>query len=179
MKKYIKDNVIKTRQEIVIVKNGMKTINPTEEMILSDGWVEYVPQVNEGLSDEEVAKISLVKARHRLRNAVLAHDSSEEVNAFTIGGVKMWLDKATRAGLMLRFQAEQQIGKAETTLWYSGTMYSLPIENAFGMLFALEVYASACYDNTQRHLANIQKLETAEEVEAYDYTEGYPAKLKF
>ena len=42
MKQYIKDNKIKYRNEIVICKNGVQVINPTEEMILADGWQEFV-----------------------------------------------------------------------------------------------------------------------------------------
>ena len=46
MKKYEKDGKRYTRNQIVIRKNGMQIINPTEEMILADGWVEYVaPEV--------------------------------------------------------------------------------------------------------------------------------------
>jgi hypothetical protein len=49
MKQYTKVinglSVIKNRQQIVIVKGGMSTYYPTEEMILADGWVEYVPKV--------------------------------------------------------------------------------------------------------------------------------------
>ena len=44
MKKYIKDGVIKTRNNIVIKKDGMQYINPTEEMVFADGWVEYIPE---------------------------------------------------------------------------------------------------------------------------------------
>ena len=47
------------------------------------------------------------------------------------------------------------------------------------MLYALEVYASQCYDNTQRHLATVNGLQSIEEVEGYDYTTGYPTKLEF
>lgn len=55
MKQYTKNGEIKTRNKIVlrvtktIVKDGvekeveMNVYNPTEEMILADGWVEYVP----------------------------------------------------------------------------------------------------------------------------------------
>lgn len=58
MKQYIKNGEIKTRNQIVlrvtktIVRDGvekevtMNAYNPTEEMILADGWVEYVPQVD-------------------------------------------------------------------------------------------------------------------------------------
>lgn len=197
MKQYIKDNTIKTRQEIVIVKNGMKTINPTEEQILADGWVEYVAPIKETVVEtkeeytplsntttlsvpSEIAdKAAFVRARHKLRNSIISYDSSSDVNCFYMQGKKMWLDKATRAGLMLRFQAEQVMGNESTTLWYGGEQYEIPLLGAFQMLYALEVYASQCYDNTQRHLANIANLETIEEVEAYDYKEGYPEKLEF
>lgn len=43
MKRYIKDGVVKTRTNIVIKKDGMQIINPAEDMVLADGWVEYIP----------------------------------------------------------------------------------------------------------------------------------------
>lgn len=65
MKRYIKDGIIKTRNQIVIKsqrttkdKDGndkvvnTNTFNPSEEMILADGWVEYItPEPTE----EEIA----------------------------------------------------------------------------------------------------------------------------
>ena len=50
MKRYIKDGVIKTRNNIVIKKDGMQYINPTEETILADGWVEYISAPAESVS---------------------------------------------------------------------------------------------------------------------------------
>ena len=44
MKHYIKDGVIKPANRIVIKKDGMQIFNPSEEMILADGWVEYIPE---------------------------------------------------------------------------------------------------------------------------------------
>lgn len=51
MKQYIKDGIIKSRHNIVlrVTKeiNGkevkLQVINPSEEAILADGWVEYIP----------------------------------------------------------------------------------------------------------------------------------------
>jgi hypothetical protein len=57
--------------------------------------------------------------------------------------------------------------------------FPLVIDNAILMLDAIEMYAIECYDVTQRHLMNIDKLQTAEEIKNYDYTTGYPEKLKF
>ena len=42
MKLYTKNNEIKYANRIVVIKDGMQIINPTEEQILADGWVEYV-----------------------------------------------------------------------------------------------------------------------------------------
>lgn len=47
MKKYIKNDQIKQQQQIIVVVDGKQIINPTEEQILADGWVEYIPQVAE------------------------------------------------------------------------------------------------------------------------------------
>ena len=174
MKEYKKiidgKEVIKSAERIVVRKNGMQTINPTEAQILADGWEIYErPIYTPTLEDIKARKV----------DEILAYDSSEAVNEFTIGGQSVWLDKATRAGLLLRFEAESKVGREQTTLWNDGVSYTLPLVDAMQMLIALELYASECYDNTQRHLAEVSKLESIEEVESYDYTIGYPNKLAF
>lgn len=174
MKRYSKTidgkTIIRRAEEIVVKGNGSQTFNPTEEMILADGWEIYVAPVYEPTLEE-------IKARKV--EEILAYDSSSEINEFSIGGVPMWLDKATRAGLLLRFEAEGKVGRTETTLWNDAQSYTLPLEQAQQILIALELYASACYDNTQSHIAEVQKLESKEAVDAYDYTTGYPNKLLF
>lgn len=131
-----------------------------------------------GVSQEEQA----VLLKQKLMEAVTRYDSSPNVNSFYISDVQTWLDKATRVGLKLRFEAEKRLGKTETTLWQNGMQFPLPLVGdvtALDMLDGIELYASACYDNTQRHLTNIGALSTVEEILAYDYTLGYPEKLRF
>ena len=160
----------KPANKIVIVKNGMQTFNPTEEMLLADGWVEHVPLVYERTIADYIRD---------KKNEIGWFDSSEEVNIFYIQDLPVWLDKATRAGLKLRFEAEIAMGKLDTVLWYDSMQFPLSLEQAMKMLYAIEVYASACYDNTQYHLSQVDKLETIEEIENYDYKQGYPEKLRF
>ena len=185
MKKFIKNDVIKSRAEIVLKrertikdKNGNEKVvktqvyNPTEAMILADGWIEYVePQPTE----EQLLAEALMNKQREISD----YDQSPAVNEFYVGDIPMWLDKATRAGLLLRFNAEKAQGLITTTLWSDGRQYPLNVDEAIAMLFAIELYASACYDNTQRHLAAVNALTTVEEIEQYDYTEGYPSKLRF
>ena len=176
MKQYTKvvngSRQIKPRNKIVIVKDGLQTINPSEQALLADGWQEYVEP------EPTVAEL-LNQAKAMLKNEVVNYDSSDEVNTFYIKETPIWLDKATRAGLKLRFEAEVATDAEETTLWYNGVQFTLKLEEAVQMLYLIEIYASACYDNTQRHLANLDKLTTIEEIESYDYKSGYPEKLRF
>lgn len=173
MKKYTKiidgKTVIESRSNITITMDGMTTYNPTEEMLFADGWVEYFEDYIINIDSVRVEKIEEVKN----------YDTSDEVNIFYVKDYPIWLDKSTRAGLILRFNAESNLGKTETSLWYDGIEFVLPIENAIQMLYAIEVYASQCYDNTQKHLSAINKLETKQEIVEYDFREGYPEPLVF
>lgn len=177
MKRYTKDGVTKYASEIVITKDGMTTTNPTEEMILADGWVEYIePEPTPAPEKTEEEKLEKAK-KDKKHNA--KYYGGTPVDGFYIGETRLWLPLEKRTGLKLRFEAEKASGKTETTLWDNGIQYPLNIETAIKMLYALEVYASMCYDQTQTHLAAIDALTTVEEVESYDHTSGYPEKLRF
>lgn len=176
MRKYIKDidgkPVVREANKIVVVKDNITWYNPTHKMLIEDGWALYTKP-----KPTDAQKLAQAKAKKK--NEIRAHDSSSAVNEFYIGELPVWLDKATRAGLMLRFQAEIASGKESTTLWYGSAQFPLPLSMAMQMLYGLELYASACYDNTQSHLAAVDALTTIEEVEAYDFTLFYPEKLRF
>lgn len=118
-------------------------------------------------------------AKREMTDKINRYDSSSSVNIFYIQGLEVWLDKATRTGLKLRFEAEMAMGQTETTLWYNNMQFPLTVENAIKMLYAIELYASACYDRTQAHLAAVNALEDVETIDTYDYKAGYPEKLNF
>ena len=91
----------------------------------------------------------------------------------------MWLDKATRVGLMNSVTIEKTSGKADTTLWFGGEPYVIEVDKAIAMLSALEIYALSSYNVTEQHKARVIELTDIEAVLAYDYTVGYPDKLSF
>lgn len=163
-------DVTKRATEIIVVRNGMQIVNPSHNEIIADGWK---------VKEEEQKQPTLQSIKEGVIISILAYDNSSAVNEFSMGGLPIWLDKATRAGLLLRFEAEAKAGRTSTTLWYNGLPFTLPLTYAQEILIALELYASACYDNTQSHIAAVQKLDSKEAVEAYDYTTGYPQKLLF
>ena len=103
------------------------------------------------------------------------YDKSDKVNCFKLQGNDMWLDKSTRDGLLLRFIAEKNKGLTITKV----SRYNMPIEDAFNMLYQLEIYASECWDNTFLHEKAILALSSAEEKAKYDFTINYPVELNF
>ena len=171
-KLFIKEGKIKYRKHITVEKDSGITINPTDEMLFEAGWELYV-------TPEPTKEELLAIAKRDKKREIEHYDSSSEVNDFYVNDISMWLDKLKRTGLMLRFNAEIASGKTETVLWYGNISIPLQLNTAVQMLYALEVYASACYDNTQVHYAAVDALETIEEVESYDYRVGYPEKLRF
>ena len=118
------------------------------------------------------------KAKEIMLARVTAYDQSEAVNSFRIGNMTYWLDKATRAGLLLRLQAEQAVGKTTTTLWAGTIPITLPMTVAMQFLYALENYASECYDRTAQSIAAIQGMDDVCDILGYEYISGYPEKLQ-
>ena len=110
---------------------------------------------------------------------IKAYDKSGEVNSFTIAGVQMWMDKDTRVGLKLRFDAEKSAGIINTTLWSESGNFSGPIVQAEAILTQVELYASVCYDKTANHVIIVMSLTDANHVANYDFKSGYPEKLSF
>lgn len=107
------------------------------------------------------------------------YDTSEEVNCFYYHGVPMWLDKSTRVGLMNSTSIEKSSGAETTTLWLGSITVTLPVDDLLKMLSALELYALDCYNVTAKHKADAHALQTIEEALEYDFTTGYPPKLRF
>ena len=165
-KTWIKDGEIWDGKSIVL--DGMRIFNPSDEQLIAAGYEIYVkpePTITE-LIDIKISEL-------------MVYDISPAVNEFFIDNAAVWLDKSTRAGLLLRIDAEIASHKEFTTLWYNGISYTISINKAKQMLYDIEIYASACYDNTEQHKASIQQCTTKEEVDNYDFTIGYPEKLQF
>ncbi len=131
---------------------------------------EWLP----GCTKEEDA---LEAAKAYVANLVNAYDTSEAVNSFIMGGKKVWLDKATRVGLMNSTTIAKASGSKTTTFWFGGIKIEVDCDKAIGILSDLEMYALDCYNVTASHKAAVESLATLEDVMAYDYTQGYPDKL--
>ena len=133
-------------------------------------WVNNNLNIAKGISIEDAKKLMIEKINN--------YDESENVNSFILNGHAAWLDKNTRVGLMNSISIEKQTGHDKTTLWLGLQSFTIQIELAINLLNQLELYAKDCYNKTAEHKYHIEQLTTVNDILNYDFTEGYPKKLK-
>ena len=120
----------------------------------------------------------LQRVKETVFAAIEAYDKSSAVNGFMLNGQRVWLDKATRVGLMNSTSIAKAMGQATTTLWLCDAKLVVECDKAIGLLSALEMYALECFNVTAAHKKAVAELNTVEEVLGYDYTKGYPEQLR-
>lgn len=121
--------------------------------------------------------LKLEQAKADKITEIAAYDTSSSVNGFILNGLLVWLDKATRVGLMNSTTITKAAGQKTTTLWLKGIKLVVDCDKAIQLLSALEMYALECFNVTASHKAAVSELTTIEEVIAYDYRTGYPKML--
>ena len=144
--------------------------------ILSSGEhasMEEIKEISEGLGAEPLKY---------MRKAMLAYiekyDASSSVNSFLLNGMEVWLDKATRVGLMNSTTIAKSMGQKKTTLWLGSYQLEVDCDKAIQLLSALEMYALECFNVTAAHKKAVSELDNIQGVLTYDYKSGYPEKLK-
>lgn len=178
------------------VKNGCVMVSADKGFILKGGDT-YTSEIycakDAELQDYEVVAYSdylraenkkkyegktLEEAKEILLAEIDAYDKSSAVNGFALNGAVVWLDKATRVGLMNSTSITKAMGQPTTTLWLGESKMEVPCDTAIQLLSALEMYALECFNVTAAHKKAVSELTSIEEVEKYDITAGYPAQLR-
>lgn len=109
-----------------------------------------------------------------LQKKIELYDKSSNVNSFIYKDSEYWFDKNTRLGLMnlaLCSGSNMQIV-------IGNELIEVNTDSFKEFLTQLEVYAGKCFINTQKHLNAIKDLKSIEDISKYDYTTGYPEKIK-
>ena len=154
--------------------------NPSMDLVLNDilasgeqASMEEIKEISDGLGAEPLGY---------MKKAMLAYiekyDASSSVNSFLLNGMQVWLDKATRVGLMNSTTIAKSMGQQKTTLWLGSYQLEVDCDKAIQLLSALEMYALECFNVTAAHKKAVSELDNIEGVMTYDYKSGYPEKLK-
>ena len=152
-------------------ENGLATTEAVERKV----WVYDGVRLETGGMTSEAA---LTAAAQKMVLAEIEKlDTSSAVNGFILNGERVWLDKATRVGLMNSTSIAKAMGQPTTTLWLGDVKLVVDCDKAIQLLSALEMYALECFNVTAAHKKAVSEMSTVEEVLAYDYTAGYPEVL--
>ena len=153
-------------------ENGMATTEAVERKV----WVYDGVRLETGGMTSEAALTAA--AQKMVLAEIEKHDTSTAVNGFILNGQRVWLDKATRVGLMNSTTIAKGMGQATTTLWLGDVKLVVECDKAIQLLSALEMYALECFNVTAAHKKTVTEMGTVEEVLGYDYTAGYPEVLE-
>ena len=147
----------------------------TTELVLQKQWVYDGVRLETGGMTSEAALTAA--AQKMVLAEIEKHDTSSAVNGFILNGQRVWLDKATRVGLMNSTTIAKGLGQATTTLWLGDVKLVVECDKAIQLLSALEMYALECFNVTAAHKKAVAGMNNVEEVLGYDYTKGYPEVL--
>ena len=153
---------------------------PSMDLVLNDilasgeqASMEEIREISEGLGAEPLGY---------MKKAMLAYiekyDASSSVNSFLLNGMEVWLDKATRVGLMNSTTIAKSIGQEKTTLWLGSYQLDVNCDKAIQLLSALEMYALGCFNATAMHKKTVNELDNINAILTYNYKSDYPDKLK-
>lgn len=115
---------------------------------------------------------------HKLADLDL-YDNSIAVNRFFVNDEGAWFTPSERTSYASSVAAAKVLGVENLSFYIGENVVTVPTAMAEQMLAAVQLYADAAFMVTRAHQAAIEKLETVEELEAYDFTAGYPEKLRF
>lgn len=149
---------------------------------MEDGTIRAVEvELDHEPTAEDIAAIeaeAVAREQARKISEIKVYDKSANVNGFLYNGNEYWFDKQTRVGLVNSIAIEKIAGKANTIIYCGDTPVELSIEDAEDFLKDLELYAIACFRQTEDHIAAVRALTSPYEVKAYDHTASYPAKIE-
>lgn len=149
-----------------IVESGARTSHFSLEETEKEIIVKYFQTV------EDIRALKL--------EALDTYDTSSKVNTFIIQGTHMWLDGLDRCKLEQGVKDCIKKGREIYGLCIPDVgVLDMPCEKVLEMLAEIDVYAVDCFKNTFLHREAIKNLATIEEIDAYDFTTGYPEILEF
>lgn len=178
-KKIVKDNFV--CGTVVWLAVGDATDAYKEVSVEEADAMEKAQRKTEGVKPDEEPPVEMPTDIDMAKAAkiaeIAAYSDSDAVNSLTFNGLKTWLTRTVRDGYDTSITAAKNLGETNVTFMVGDNEMQLPVEQARRVLDLVQRYADACFIVTERHKIAVRALQTVEEVEAYDYTTGYPEKL--
>ena len=172
----LNEEQVKTTEQVPVAMNDDGTMDYENREKTQNAYDVYWLSLPTTAHHDAAAVLSAAKIS--MLAEITTYDSSSSVNSFLLNGMEVWLDKATRVGLMNSTTIAKSMGQEKTTLWLGSYQLEVECDKAIQLLSALEMYALECFNVTAAHKKAVSELDNIDAVLTYDYKSGYPDKLK-
>lgn len=149
-----------------VLKDGGNV--PTWENMTESEQIDFVRKYVKTMLPSQWYELSLEEKNAYIRNVYIEEHKIPD-----------WFTAAERSNHKDSIDAAETLGIETLDVPIAGQSITIPVQSAKLMLAQIQLYADACYRVTETHKATVNAIETIEEVDAYDYTIGYPEKLTF
>jgi len=143
-------------------------------IICIEDIIDHIP-TDEDKTELYAAYLNLCKKVAKAN--ISAYAASENVAQFEVKGHKDWFSDTTRNSIKASVTCEKNAGRSTTKIYIGGTEIEMACDDALTLIDRLELYAKDCFVVTEQHKTTVEDMSVIEDVEQYDYTQGYPAKV--
>lgn len=156
----------------VLLNDGQKAfyeVNP--DATVKEVWdMELIPPHVRTLDEAKSEKIMEIEN----------YDRSDNVNAFTVNGeLTDWFTPEQRSSYKSSIDAAKLLGIESLSLFIGNTPVTISTQNAEYMLAQIQHYADQCFIVTKQHKLAVEGMESVEDVDGFDVSQGYPEKINF
>lgn len=159
--------------------NGLFLLLSKEQEAFHEAHPEASPMEVWNMRLESAPIRTPSEARYEKIRQIEMYDCSEAVNSFIVNGVPAWLTPDVRANYKNSIEAAEVLGETSVTFIIAGIVATSTLQEARLMLAKIQRYADNCTIVTESHKARVNYLSSVQDIDAYDYTAGYPAKEAF
>ena len=187
----VKNKYVELNEELsssmYLIGNSYNDYLNKKWVLLSDEQVSFRNE-NPNASVKEVWEMKLSetplmtieKARMRKIEEIEFYNVSEDVDSFIINDtINAWFTVQERLNYKQSIEAAKLLNIEKLSFYVKDVKLEIAPIVGEQMLALIQLYADQCFMVTKQHLLNVNALSTIEEIEAYNYKEGYPEKLKF
>lgn len=127
-----------------------------------------------------IAERTLEDAKREMKNKIYEYDQSINVNGFTINNeIEAWFTVQERTNYKSSIDAAKLLGVETLSFYVGDVMFNISPAMAEQMLAQIQLYADQCFIITKQHKSMVDSLENIDDVDNYEYMNGYPTKLNF
>lgn len=181
---YFKPNEPLTEQNCLVLGETFEDFLNNKFVPLNENQIKFAEE-NPKASIKEIFEMQLEQHEPTLEDIKLKkiyqlESYDNNLNDFIINdSIHAWFTPTERADYKQSIESAKLMNIEILQFFANNILLEIETSKAEQMLALVQLYANKCFIVTKQHKINIEQAKTIEEVENYNFREGYPDKLRF